>query len=291
MWCDFPSLSRWWLFGSSVEKRIALVPLAASVSSHSTGHRHHHLLCLCFQLDTNILICCIFAPNWIHTPSHTISSLPLDILDIVNGLEFNWLSAVTRLILRHWLWDQHQTFSSTSIFRTSFDSLLLSTRSCAVTWLQSIGGREVAIRTDCLRWFGVKAACLLAEDPDNRDEYGNLRSRRPPEPEGPPPKSEPVREVITSSVVHLASAREVTTGSPGTLLVSPPPAPPATIVIGTSTIASSTAASGELPKWLRVVQADATRTGWVPGWAYIAPESGASEPSVAPVTPPICDTA
>ena len=54
------------------------VPLAASVSSHSTGHRHHHLLCLCFQLETDILICCIFAPNWIHTPSHTISSLPLD---------------------------------------------------------------------------------------------------------------------------------------------------------------------------------------------------------------------
>ena len=122
-----------------------------------------------------------------------------------------------------------------------------------------------------------------AEDPDNRDEYGNLRSRRPPEPEGPPPKSEPVREVITSSVVHLRSAGEVTTGSPGTLLVWP--APPATA----STRAASSSAPPPLPPqasgsgWSPGIALDATRTGWVPGWVYnvyIAPESGASEPSV-----------
>ena len=154
------------------------------------------------------------------------------------------------------------------------------------------GGNPYRLSQVVRRESGLPAQ---AEDHDNRDEYGNLRSTRPPEPEVPPPKSEPVREVITSSVVHLASAREVTTGSPGTLLVSPPPAPPATA----STRAASSSAPPPLPPpppppasypsgsgWSPGIALDAIRTGWVPGWVCIAPESGASEPSVAPVTPP-----
>ena len=52
----------------------------------------------------------------------------------------------------------------------------------------------------------------------DRDQHGNLRSRRPPEPKGPPPRAAegPVREVVTTSAVHLRAT--ASNGVPGTLL-------------------------------------------------------------------------